>query len=136
MPAADVARGQEDPARAHPVPTAGQRVLVVAGAVGGALTVGSIGPFAPLAIGAATYGTSAALGLRPTVGGVALDTAVGVAVGVAGYATTVVYLTEVQGYAPEFGVDVAGLVVGLAVAAALVAPTGERAAGLSVRVGL
>ncbi len=137
-------------AEAQPAPpTAGQRVLLVTGAVaGGLVTAGLVGPFVPITVAAATYGTSAALGLRPTVGGVLLDTAIGTAVGVGVGVATYAYVTEVQGadadLSASLGSALTGLVAGAAVTgavhgvrlAALRAPTGGQAVGLRVIVGL
>lgn len=130
-------------------PTTGQRVLLVTGAVaGGVLTAGLVGPFVPIPVAAATYGTSAALGLRPTVGGVVLDTAAGTVFGICVYAATVYYITEVEGHPHEFGVDITGFLAGVVVGSAatgavhgvrlamLRGPDGDRAPGLSIRLGL
>ena len=141
---------------AAPVPTAGERVILVAGALGGgAVSVWALGPFATLGAGAATYATSAALGLDPTAGGVLLDTAAGTAVGYAAFAGTLFYFTEVEGLPADFGTSITALVAGLAVGSAAVGavhgvrlarvraspaamptPTGEPALALTVRVRL
>jgi hypothetical protein len=111
-------------------------------------------PLASAVAGVAVLGTSSALGLRPSVPGVALDAAVGAG---AGLLAREVYL----GVYDNAWVDVEALMVGLAAGAvatgashvvrlsvlrsdgpvqlapaALAAPTGERAAGLHLRIGL
>ena len=144
------------------VPTTGDRVLIVAGAVGGGLLLAPVGgPFAPVGVAVATYGTSAALGFDPTVVGVLLQSMTGTLVGVG--TTYVVYglATGVGGadgdLSTAVGALLAGFLVGAAttgvlhgrdlaaradggavsvVPAALAAPTGERTMGLSLRVGL
>ncbi|MEM0963324.1 MAG: hypothetical protein AAGK21_12400 [Bacteroidota bacterium] len=71
------------------VPTAGDGVLLVLVTAGAGLASGYvIGPYAPAPMAAALFGTSAAIGLRPTVPGFALDATVGFG---AGAITTVMY---------------------------------------------
>ena len=137
-------------AQEGPRPTAGDRVVLVVGATAGVLTVPVLGPFAVLTVAAATYGTSASLGLDPTLGGVALDTVIGMGIGTGvGYAMYG-YLTLVEGYDADLSVSLGSLFVGLvsgAVATGVVhgirvepvsvaAPTGERTTGISLRVAL
>lgn len=56
--------------------------MIVAGAVGGGFLVGvAFPPAAPLGVAAGTYGSSAALGLDPSLGEVVVDTALGTLVG-------------------------------------------------------
>ena len=141
------------------VPTTGERVLLVVGAGGGALVTLWTGPGALLGAGLGTYATSAALGLRPTVGGALLDTAVGTGVAVGVYWVTILAVVEVGGAPHALGTDLGSAALGLAAGAAamgwvhgerlarlrsgarvapvvLRAPTGERTPGLSLRVGL
>ena len=118
------------------------------------------GPFLLLGAGAGTYLASGELGLGPTVGGVLIDTAVGAAVGYGVGAGTLFVLTEVAGAPSDLSTGIFSLSVGLAAGsaavgvahgvrltllrsdavevapAALAAPTGERVAGLRLRVGL
>ena len=144
-------------------PTTGQRIVLVGGAAVGGLAVGLVGPFVPVTVAAATYGTSAALGLDPSLRGVVLDTALGTAVGAAAGTATFVYWTEVEGYDADLGTSLGsffvtvaagsvatgsvatGLIHGARVRvpagvtlapAALAAPTGERTTGLSLRLSL
>ena len=143
------AQAQERP---HQTPTTNDRVVLVLGATAGVLTVPLTGPFAIGVVALTTYGTSRSLGLDPTVGGVLIDTALGMALGAgAGYATYG-YLTQVAGSDADLSAALGSAFVGLVVGsvatgvihgarvqvapAALAAPTGERTTGLSLRVGL
>ena len=146
------------PAQAQERPTTGQRIALVGGAAVGGLAVGLVGPFVPVTVAAATYGTSAALGLDPSLRGVVLDTALGTAVGVAAGTATFVYWTQVEGYDADLGTSLGSFFVAVAAGSvatgvihgvrvrvptgvtlaptALAAPTGGRTTGLSLRVSL
>ena len=140
---------------AAPGPTRGQRTVLVAGALAGGATLGiALFPAAPLGVATGVYLTGRALGLDASVGDVVVDAGIGTVVGVVvaygtGYALRQASGSEGSGLGEVFfalGVGVGAIAVttaflydGRAVTvapAALAAPTGERAAGLSVRVGL
>ncbi|PAP75250.1 hypothetical protein [Rubrivirga marina] len=146
------------PATSHRVPTVEDGAVLTVVGVGASIAafaaVGESSPTlaVPVAMGAAVLGTSSALGLRPTVPGVLLDTAVG---SVAGLATYEVYRRSTD---PNFWGQTEAVVVGAAVGAAtvaaahvirlshlrgvrgtpaaLVGPEGERGAGLRLQVDL
>ena len=146
----------------RPVPSTRQTVwLVTGGATAGLVTGVAFFPAAPIAVAAATYGASAALGLHPTVGGVVLDAAAGTLVAVATTAGTFTLAVEAFGAPGDLGTAIGSLAVGVMVGgasaglahsvrlrllrsgaavtvtpAALAAPTGEGGAGLRVTVGL
>ena len=133
-------------------PTTGQRVVLVLGAVGGGLTAGFVGPFVPVPVALATFGTSAALGLHPSVGGVLVDTAAGTLVGAVVAVGTHTALTEIGGAPGDLGTALGSFALGVAAGsvttglvhgarvhvapAALAAATGERGVGLALRLGL
>lgn len=130
-------------------PTTGQRILLVAGAVGGGLLVGvTLPPAAPVGIAAGTYATGAALGLDPSVGPVLVDTAIGTAVAVGVAMVSYYALTEVAGadgdLSASLGTAALGLFVGSATTGVLcglrvvplAAPTGERGVGLRLGITL
>ncbi len=111
---ATAASAQDTP---RPVPTTGERVVLVVGAVGGGALTLFAGPGALLGAGAATFGTSAALGLSPTLGGALLDTAVGTVVAVGTYHVSVLLMTA--GGAPhDISVDFGSALIGLAIGSA------------------
>ena len=146
--------------KAHPVPTMSERVVLVAvPAVVGVSTVLLAGPLAVVPVAGATYLTSSALGLGPTVGGVVLDVGGGVLVATAATAAAYVLLVDVGGAEGGLGAAIFSFVIGAGVGAASVgaihgarlawlrapvevspaslrAPTGETAAGLTLRIGL
>lgn len=152
------AAASAQPASPHRAPTVEDGAVLTVVGVGASVAAfaaaGEPSPtlVVPVVMGGAILGTSSALGLRPTVPGVLLDTAIGSAVGLGTYE---VYR---RGTSPDFWGQteavVAGAVVGAGAAAvshvvrlghlrgvraapaALAAPTGERAAGLRLRVGL
>ena len=100
-------------------PTTGQRVVLVVAAVGGGVvTVPFIGPFAPVGVAAATYGTSAALGFGPSLRGVALDTAYGALIGTGTGMGVYLLATEVGGADNDFGAMLGAGAIGLVVGAA------------------
>ena len=146
---------------APPTPSRGQHVLLVGGALAGGVLALPTGPFLVLGAGVGTYATSAALGLRPTVGGVLIDTAVGTGVGLAAGGAVLYAVTEIGGVQEDLSVSIGSLVVGLVVGSAavgashgvrlallraeapvevapavLAAPTGEAGPGLRLTVGL
>jgi hypothetical protein len=142
----------------HRVPTVEDSAVLTVVGVGASITAfaaaGEPSPtfVIPVVMGGAILGTSSALGLRPTVPGVLLDTVVG---SVAGLATYEVYRrsagsdfwgqTEavVVGSVVSAGAAAASHVVRLghlrgvrAAPAALAVPSGERVAGLRLTAGL
>lgn len=100
------------------VPTVGQRAVLVAGATAGLLPIVVLGPFATVTVAATTYGTSAALGLRPTVGGVALDTAVGTGVAVVVATGAVAILRRANNGTSDLSQDLGAVFVGVVAGAA------------------
>lgn len=130
-------------------PTAGERVVLVAGSLGGGAVVGvALGPAAPLGIAAGTYGAARLLGLDVSGGDLLVETALGTLVGVGTTAGTYWIITEVSPRAESLGLALTSIAVGVTAAAVttalrvdaqpavLTAPTGEPAPGLSLRVGL
>ncbi len=152
--AASAAHAQNGP---HPVPSTGDRWLLVGGAVAGLLPVAFAGPFAVVTVGATTYATSAALGLSPTLGGVVLDTAVGTGVAIVVMTATGAAIYRQTGTS-DLGTAVFSALVGGVVGAGatgavhgarlawlrsaeaapvvLAVPDGEPVLGLAVAVGL
>ena len=129
------ASAQVAPPRA---PTGGERAILVAGALAGGAVGLATGPFSPLVAGAATLGTSAALGLGPTGGGVLLDMAAGTVVAVAvwrggRWAVTTFGDPGPDSFSFEIGWAVTGLVVG---GAAIGAVHGARLAWLRAPGGV
>lgn len=146
------AASAQDAAPEPPAPTAGQYALLAGGSVAGGLVTlplgAFVGPLAALGVPAGTYLTSRALGLRPTVGGVLLDVAVGTVIGVGVAAGTLYYVTEVAGHPYDLSADLGSIFVGYVAGAAatglahgirltvLRAPAGERSLGLHLRIDL
>lgn len=111
------ASAQVAPPRA---PTGGERALLVAGALAGGVAALPTGPFLIVGAGVGTYAASELLGLGPTVGGVLLDTAVGVGVAAAASGVVGYTLVHVAGYPSEFGTDITALFTGLFVGSAAI----------------
>ena len=129
--------------------TAGQRVLLVVGALGGGyLTAVTFPPAAPLGIAAATYGTGELLGLDGSARRVGLDAAIGTGVGYVAGMGMMGYFVYVEGLDADLSTSLASAAFGLTVGAVVtalrydvrpatvVAPTGERASGLALRLAL
>ena len=132
-------------------PTAGERVLIVAGALGGGFVPSTVFPeAAPLGVVVGAYGVGRFLGFDASLGSVAVDGAIGTAVGL-GVGTVAVYALDggsdlgaalvAVGLGFTAGAVTTALLYGgqkaVAVApAAFEAPGGERAAGVALRVVL
>ena len=138
---------------APPGPTAGERVVLVIGALGGAGLVGIVlPPAAPLGVVAGTYAMGRSLGFDGSLGGVVVDAAVGGAVGFGVGVATLYVVSDGEtgsGLGEALFAAGAGLVAGAVTTAllydgrrvevapaALAAPGGDRAPGLALRVRL
>ena len=101
-------------------PTAGQRVLLVAGAVGGGVASGVVFfPVAPLGAIAGAYGTGRVLGLdAPSPSSILVDAAISTGVGYAAGAGMLAYLTLVEGYDADLSVGLGSIAFGFVAGAA------------------